>query len=317
MPHDAKDYESRYLPDQTGFVWDFSGGRLVITGLCPACAGETRHPVPTRLTPGAVTKGGGAGAFEEDDEVPREVYMRCRCRLPHPGGHPGDRRLRCQVGGDPADGGRLVTGRYLPEELERAQQRLDAMAEAQLEIGRAQAEGWRNFLTVASGLLAAVLVLKGRENVAELPGGYRTAVVVLVAAGLVLLLVAAFVAVSAAHGRPGDVLKYPHAAKLLDWEERERERIASRIGVTRWATVAGVLAAAAGILLTWVAPGPDEPAQTVRVHTRAETLCGELLAADGSGVTVKVRPASGKGQATIRHLTWQRDAVSVAPTARC
>ncbi|AKN75246.1 hypothetical protein QR97_11140 [Streptomyces sp. PBH53] len=210
-----------------------------------------------------------------------------------------------------------MTGRYLPEELERAQQRLDAMAEAQLEIGRAQAEGWRNFLTVASGLLAAVLVLKGRENVAELPGGYRTAVVVLVAAGLVLLLVAAFVAVSAAHGRPGDVLKYPHAAKLLDWEERERERIASRIGVTRWATVAGVLAAAAGILLTWVAPGPDEPARTVRVHTRAETLCGELLAADGSGVTVKVKPASGKGQATIRHLTWQRDAVSVAPTATC
>ncbi|QTD99809.1 hypothetical protein [Streptomyces cyanogenus] len=207
--------------------------------------------------------------------------------------------------------------RYLPEELERAQQRLDAMAEQQLQIARAQAEGWRNFLTVASGLLAAVLVLKGRENVTTLPGGYRTAVIALVAAGLVLLLGAAFLAVSAAHGRPGDVLKYAHAAKLLDWEEREKERIASRIRITRWATVAGVLATAAGILLTWVSPAPSEPARTVRVHTRGETLCGELLAADADGITVKVEPPSGKGRAVIRHLAWQRDAVSTAPADTC
>lgn len=85
MPHDPKAYESAYLPDQTGFVWDFSNGRLVITGLCPACSGETRHPVPTHITPGAVTKGKGTGASPDDEEVPREVYMRCRCRQPHPG----------------------------------------------------------------------------------------------------------------------------------------------------------------------------------------------------------------------------------------
>ncbi|WP_405448524.1 hypothetical protein OG399_18115 [Streptomyces achromogenes] len=207
--------------------------------------------------------------------------------------------------------------RYQPEELERAQQRLDEMAQAQLGIARAQAEGWRNFLGAATGLLAAVLVLKGRENVAELPGGYRTAVVALVAAGLVLLLGAAFLAVSAAHGRPGDELRYAHAAGLLDWEERELARIASRIGLARWAAVLGVLASAAGILLTWVAPGPDDPVSMVRVHTRGESLCGELLAADGSGVTVKVKPKDGKGAVTIRHLTWARDAVSVAPVTAC
>ncbi|MEU6667052.1 hypothetical protein [Streptomyces sp. NPDC046727] len=215
-------------------------------------------------------------------------------------------------------------GDYEPEELERAQQRLDAMAENQLQIAQAQAEGWRNFLTVATGLLAAVLVLKGRENVAELPDGYRLAVFALMAAGLVLLLLAAFLAVSAAHGRPGDVLKYAHAARLLDWEEKELDRIGSRIGGARWATVLGVLATAAGILLTWVAPGPGEPERTVRVHTRGETVCGELLAVDGSGVTLKVVPAGGKADkgggkdaATIRHLTWERDAVSVAPADKC
>ncbi|MEU3523075.1 hypothetical protein AB0E62_04285 [Streptomyces sp. NPDC038707] len=206
---------------------------------------------------------------------------------------------------------------YEPEELERAQQRLDAMAHDQLGIARAQAEGWRNFLGAATGLLAAVLVLKGRENVAELPGGCRTAVVALVAAGLVLLLGAAFLAVSAAHGRPGDELRYAHAARLLEWEERELDRIAARIGAARWAAVAGVLATAAGILLTWVAPGPEDPVPTVRVHTRGEALCGELLAADGSGVTVRIEPKGGKGAVTVRHLTWERDAVSVAPATAC
>ncbi|GGZ14482.1 hypothetical protein GCM10010300_68240 [Streptomyces olivaceoviridis] len=85
MSHHPKPYESKYLPDQTtGFVWDFSGGRLVITGTCPECAGRTEHPVPD-VMPGAVTKGGSGGVSAREDEVPGEVYMRCRCRLPHPG----------------------------------------------------------------------------------------------------------------------------------------------------------------------------------------------------------------------------------------
>ncbi|MBL1083128.1 hypothetical protein JK359_14225 [Streptomyces actinomycinicus] len=207
--------------------------------------------------------------------------------------------------------------RYASPELRRAQKRLEAMTEAQLQIARAQAEGWRNFLTIATGLLAAVLVLKGRENVAELPGGYRTAVVVSVAAGLVLLLAAAFLAVAAAHGRPGGGLKYADAIALLDWERDERERIVSRVSLARWATLLGVPVTAAGILVTWVAPAPDEPAQKVVVHTRGEKVCGELLAADGTGVTIKVEPASGKGAATVRHVAWQGDAMSAAPAGRC
>ncbi|MEV5873685.1 hypothetical protein AB0L75_05510 [Streptomyces sp. NPDC052101] len=211
--------------------------------------------------------------------------------------------------------------RYAPRQLRRAQERLEAMAEAQLEIARGQAEGWRNFLSVATGLLAAVLVLKGRENVAELPSGYRLAVIVLMAAGLGLLLTAAFLAVSAVHGRPGHELRYAHAERLLDWERDERDRIAGLIGFTRWATLLGVLATAAGIMVTWAAPAPDDPASTVVVHTRGDAVCGELLAVDGSGVTVKVKAGKGakdgKGATVIRHLDWQRDAVSVAPVARC
>ncbi|MGW3464392.1 hypothetical protein ACWDE9_34525, partial [Streptomyces olivaceoviridis] len=44
----------------------------------------SKHPVPD-VMPGAVTKGGSGGVSAREDEVPSEVYMRCRCRLPHPG----------------------------------------------------------------------------------------------------------------------------------------------------------------------------------------------------------------------------------------
>ncbi|MFI9250432.1 hypothetical protein [Streptomyces sp. NPDC053069] len=208
--------------------------------------------------------------------------------------------------------------RYAPQQLRRAHQRLQAMTETQLEIARGQAEGWRNFLTAATGLLAAVLVLKGRENVAELPSGYRLTVLPLVAAGLLSLLLATFLAVRAVHGKPGFELKYADAGKLLDWEREERDRIARLIRRACWATLLGVLATAAGIMVTWVAPGPDDPASTVMVHTRGESVCGELLAADGSGVTVKVKARKeANGAATVRHLDWRRDAVSVAPVSQC
>ncbi|MEU3414945.1 MULTISPECIES: hypothetical protein [unclassified Streptomyces] len=83
MSHDPKPFESRHLPDQSGFVWEISGGRLVITGTCPACGGATSHPVPD-IRPGSVAKGLPLGRSGRD-ETPDEVYMRCRCRLPHPG----------------------------------------------------------------------------------------------------------------------------------------------------------------------------------------------------------------------------------------
>ncbi|AYN40341.1 hypothetical protein D9753_17115 [Streptomyces dangxiongensis] len=83
MPHVEKDYEAVYLPDQrAGFVWDLSGGRLVISGGCPACAGPTVHPVPD-VMPGAVTMGRRRRTAEET--VPDEVYMQCRCLRAHAG----------------------------------------------------------------------------------------------------------------------------------------------------------------------------------------------------------------------------------------
>ncbi|GGY04966.1 hypothetical protein [Streptomyces djakartensis] len=204
----------------------------------------------------------------------------------------------------------------------QARQRLYDMFQSQLDIARHQAEGWRNFLATATALLAAVLVLKGRENVAELTPGYRWGVVLAMALGLLALLASAFAAASAAHGRPKDALRHADEARLLRWEEKECERIGGLVNRARWLAVAGVLATAAGVMATWVAPASEKGAASVSVHTRQGTVCGELVALDPSGVTVRVKAsggtASGKGpKDSLRKLTWGSQALSAGPVSGC
>jgi hypothetical protein len=198
----------------------------------------------------------------------------------------------------------------------RAQERLEDMLQSQLEIARVQAEGWRNFLASATGLLAAVLVLKGRENVAELPSAYRLAVVAAVSAGLVGLLGSAFVAASAAHGRPGEELIAANGASLLRWELLEVRRVGRYVAVARWLAVAGVLAIGAGVMLTWVAPASGGAGGTVSVQTRGGAVCGSLVESDRGGVTVRVASPSG-GEDTLRRLAWGTEALSAAPVDAC
>ncbi|MFD3655357.1 hypothetical protein [Streptomyces sp. NPDC058620] len=227
-----------------------------------------------------------------------------------------------------------AAGRYTTDQLDRADARLREMVDAQLDIARRQAEGWRNFLTLATGLLTAVLILKGRDNVTELTTGYRPAVIGLLVCAFAGLLAAAFAAVSAAHGRPGDHLRYADAVRLLDWEETERKRIVSRVHFVRWATTGGVVAVAAAVLLTWTAPAAEEKKpdpQLVTVRTPAGPVCGELVAVDAKGVTLRVVPATGTGRkakddragsperpaGVLRHLPWGPDTTEATPAPTC
>jgi hypothetical protein len=203
-----------------------------------------------------------------------------------------------------------------------AQERLYAMLQSQVEIDRHQAEGWRNFLATATALLAAVLVLKGRENVAELTSPYRLGVVLAMAVGLLALLTSAFAAASAAHGRPGNALRHADGAQLLKWEAAESTRIATLINRARWLAVAGVLATATGVMVTWVAPAADKGAVSVTVHTRDGVVCGKLVELDDDGITLQVKSggtsASDKAATdSLRRFAWRSQAVSASPTSAC
>ncbi|MFI7410918.1 hypothetical protein ACIBU0_19870 [Streptomyces sp. NPDC049627] len=203
-----------------------------------------------------------------------------------------------------------------------AEERLYAMLQSQLEIDRHQAEGWRNFLATATALLAAVLVLKGRENVAELTSDYRLGTVIATAVGLLALLTSAFAAASAAHGRPGNALKNANGAELLKWEAAESERVACMINRARWLAVAGVLATATGVMVTWVAPAADKEALNVTVQTRDGAVCGKLVEMDDEGVTLQVKSGGTSaqdkaGKDSLRRFAWRSQAVSASPGATC
>jgi hypothetical protein len=199
----------------------------------------------------------------------------------------------------------------------RAQARVQDMVQSQLEVARGQAEGWRNFLATATALLAAVLVLKGRENVADLPPHYRYAVVACTACGLLALLASAFAGASAAHGQPGEALVHADGAALLRWEAEEVRRIGRLVARARWLAVTGVLATAAAVMLTWTAPAADAASGRVTVHTRDGAVCGDLVEADRTGVTVRVPAREPGGKDTLRRLEWGTQALSASPADSC
>ncbi|WP_234386970.1 hypothetical protein [Streptomyces scabiei] len=144
---------------------------------------------------------------------------------------------------------------YTRAELDDAERRLDQMThpERQLAVALQQAEGYRNFVASLTGLLTAVFVLKGQEDLSKLQECPRWAVISLLAGGFVALMIASWLTVLAAHGRPGADF-YGEPSRLLDYETKRPREIWTLIDWARWLAVLGILAVAAAVIVTWVTP---------------------------------------------------------------
>ncbi|WP_192883627.1 hypothetical protein [Streptomyces xinghaiensis] len=176
-----------------------------------------------------------------------------------------------------APGGPRTPWRFTPEQLAAADRRLRAMVEPheQLRAARQQAEGYRNFIASLTGLIGAVFVLKGRENLLDLPGWWRWAVIGLLAASFAALIAASWLTVSAVHGPPGYTPTLD-ATRVLDYETERTRAIWRMVGRARGLALAGMLAIAAAVLLTWVAPVQEETAETGKAATPS---CGPVVTA--------------------------------------
>ncbi|MFC9509778.1 hypothetical protein [Streptomyces sp. NPDC057002] len=129
-----------------------------------------------------------------------------------------------------------------------------ASPDRQLQTAMRQAEGYRNFLASLTGLLTAVFVLKGQEDLSKLADPTRWWVTGLLIAGFVALVAASWLGVVAVHGRPGEEILL-EAGRLLRYEKKRTKTIWRLVECARWLALAGVLCVAAAVIVTWIAPG--------------------------------------------------------------
>ncbi|MEU2058741.1 hypothetical protein [Streptomyces sp. NPDC013455] len=143
-----------------------------------------------------------------------------------------------------------------PQQLRDADRRVAELSAPQRQLQEAvrQAEGYRNFLASLTGLLAAVFVLKGQEDVTKLGDTVRWSVTALLGTGFLSLVVASWLSVSAVHGRPGEEILL-EAGRLLRWEKQRTRRVWKLVEAARLLAITGVLAIAAAVVLTWICPG--------------------------------------------------------------
>ncbi|MGP4042780.1 hypothetical protein [Streptomyces sp. 2A115] len=150
----------------------------------------------------------------------------------------------------------MPSPRFTDDQLRDAEDRAEALRDPhqQLRLALQQAEGYRTYLSSLTGLLAAVFVLKGQEDLSKLSDGPRWAVVALLACGFLGLIIASWLSVLAVHDRPG-VEVYSEPNRLLAHEKRRTRQIWRLVEAARWLGLFGVLAVAGAVIVTWVAPG--------------------------------------------------------------
>ncbi|MEU6382921.1 hypothetical protein ABZ847_05085 [Streptomyces bauhiniae] len=149
----------------------------------------------------------------------------------------------------------MSSPRFTPEQLLDAEQRAKTLREPhqQLRVALQQAEGYRTYLSSLTGLLAAVFVLKGQEDLSKLSGTPRWVVIALLSCGFLALVTASWLSVLAVHDRPG-VQIYSEPNRLLLYEKRRSREIWRLVEWARWLGLLGVLAVAAAVVVTWISP---------------------------------------------------------------
>lgn len=151
---------------------------------------------------------------------------------------------------------------------------------------RAAALAWRNGV---AGLLAGLIgfsLITGRSDIGELAEPFAVIVGVLLLAALLTGIMAAFLLLRAAHGRPAttSLTDSRHTTALgLD----HRETIAAARSLTAGLTL-GFLCTTfltAAVATTWYGPAKDEP--RISVTTPGGTRCGEVVRLRSGTLTLK------------------------------
>ncbi|WP_222316484.1 hypothetical protein [Streptomyces cavourensis] len=173
---------------------------------------------------------------------------------------------------------------------------------------RRQAEGWRTGLTGLTALLAVLVLLKGRDNLADLPEAARAVATGLLIAAFALLVMGSLLAARAAHGAPEREILLGGQA-LRRWNGQEVARVTRALAWAYLFCVLGVILVVGALVVAWLTT-QDSGAQPVVVRTNTGVLCGELIQADQHHVEMRL---DGDGKVS---LPWTA-VVSVKPGKTC
>ncbi|MFI1824971.1 hypothetical protein ACH41E_00760 [Streptomyces sp. NPDC020412] len=173
---------------------------------------------------------------------------------------------------------------------------------------RRQAEGWRTSLTGLTALLAVLVLLKGRDNLGDLPAAARTIATGLLIAAFVLLVTGSLLAARAAHGSPERKILLGGQA-LRRWTEQEVARVTRALAWAYLLCVLGVILVVGALAVAWLTT-PESGAKPIVVRTDTDVLCGELIRADQHQVEINSK-TDGKVS-----LPWTA-VVSMKPGKTC
>jgi hypothetical protein len=163
----------------------------------------------------------------------------------------------------------------------------------QLGHARAQAEGWRNALAVATTAVGAVSLFRGRDDVAALLTPWRVAAVVVFLLGFAALTFSFLLAIAAAHGRPG-LLIDADGESLRDFVTTEAKRVTGLVRQAAYLVVAGIGLMVAAASVAWLAPvAPAMAAQPVIAVLDNGQACGDLVGIDAGQLVLMITAPSG------------------------
>ncbi|MEU5268054.1 hypothetical protein AB0G77_05770 [Streptomyces hygroscopicus] len=173
---------------------------------------------------------------------------------------------------------------------------------------RRQAEGWRTGLTGLTSLLAVLLLLKGRDNLNDLPGWARGTAVGLLVAAFLLLITGSLLAARAAHGAPEREILLG-GQTLRRWTEREVDRVRRALAWAFLCCVLGMISVVGALLVAWVTTGASA-APLVDVKTGTGTVCGELILVNRQQLTISM-------EQDVEVSLPRTSVVSVKPAETC
>lgn len=152
---------------------------------------------------------------------------------------------------------------------------------------RGAAEKWVATLSGLFALVGTILLVKGPDEVAELPDGAQRLIGILLAIAFILAVVATVFAAYAAQGTP-ERLERPSGTALRRQERESAETAKTRLSRSRFITLVAVFLVASAVAAAWVWPAPENSGSSVIfTPVNGTPLCGALVN-DQSGLAIEV-----------------------------